>query len=235
MAHLIYLNSYEINLSDLSHSQICQRVRSVICEAVRVRSERPYGRPWESDWPLTHSGRCSPILGPVAPLPAEAMHLAVKSVRRARGSDCIARCAWEADRTLRSERPNFGLSDLRGRVRERPWESDRTLPAEAMRLAVKSVRRARGSDCIARCAWEADWTLRSERPNFGLSDLRGRVRERPCSADWLRQVTWQIWEAVCLWGRISDSQIWEAVCVRGRAPLILSLAQIDLGLSDTDL
>ena len=59
MAHLIYLNSYEINLSDLSHSQICQRVRSVICEAVweavrvrlsespkcRGRSERPCGRP----------------------------------------------------------------------------------------------------------------------------------------------------------------------------------------------
>ena len=77
MAHLIYLNSYEINLSDLSNSQICQRVRSVrpICEAVRVRSERPCGRPIG----------LSRTPGGDRTLPAEAMRLAVKSVRRARG------------------------------------------------------------------------------------------------------------------------------------------------------
>ena len=61
MAHLIYLNSYEINLSDLSHSQICQRVRSVICEAVweavRVRSVRPIG--------LSHTPGDAVILGAV--------------------------------------------------------------------------------------------------------------------------------------------------------------------------
>ena len=66
--------------------QICHIVRSVRESdlwsvrpwesEVRGRIERPYGRPWESDRPLTHSGRCSLILGPVAPLPAEAMHLA---------------------------------------------------------------------------------------------------------------------------------------------------------------
>ena len=39
---------------------------------------------WEADWPLTHTG-------PVAPLPAEAMHLAVKSVRQARGSYSLGR------------------------------------------------------------------------------------------------------------------------------------------------
>ena len=68
MAHLIYLNSYEMNLSDLSHSQICQRVRSVICEAVWEAdrtlkscdlSESPkWEAVWESDRPLTHTGRC---------------------------------------------------------------------------------------------------------------------------------------------------------------------------------
>ena len=55
--------------------------------------------------------------------------------------------------------------------------TDQTLPAEAMRLAVKSVTWPRGSDCIA--------SVR-ERPigisdSHGLTDLRGRVRERPCA------------------------------------------------------
>ena len=88
MAHLIYLNSYEMNLSDLSHSQICQRVRSVICEAVweamrvRARPHRFESPICEADRPLTHTGRCNAF---------------------SRGSDCIARCAWEADRPHRSD------------------------------------------------------------------------------------------------------------------------------------
>ena len=91
MAHLIYLNSYEMNLSDLSHSQICQRVRSVICEAVweamRVRSERPCGRPiglsrTAGDAVRSWASRTS----------------AGRSNAFSRGSDCIARCAWESDR-----------------------------------------------------------------------------------------------------------------------------------------
>ena len=39
-----------------------------------------------------------------------------------------------------------------GLSRTRPPMADRTLPGKAMRLAVKSVRWPRGSDCIARCA-----------------------------------------------------------------------------------
>ena len=108
MAHLIYLNSYEFNLSDLSHSQICQRVRFVICEAedLRVRSERPCGRPIGLS--RTPGDRT---------LPAEAMHLAVKSVRRARGSYWPVCVRGRSDSHTAS---HFGLSDLRPHRFESP-------------------------------------------------------------------------------------------------------------------
>ena len=109
MAHLIYLNSYEINLSDLSHSQICQRVRSVICEAVRVRSERPN---WEAVWEAVRVRSASHAQRAMLSDPRLNALLRPVEVRLARGSDCIARCAWEADRTLTASHTasQFGLS-----------------------------------------------------------------------------------------------------------------------------
>ena len=91
-----------------------------------------------------------------------------------------------------------------GRVRsashaQRAMQSDRTLPCEAMRLAVKSVRRARGWQHRPVCV-------------IGLSNLWGRVRERPRS----------------------DSQICEAVGVRAR-PLTrksCDLSESPIGLTD---
>ena len=55
------------------------------------------------------------------------------------------------------------------------WESevrgaDRLYRCEAMRLAVKSVGRPWGSDCIARCAWEADQPRPPTASHLGLSD-----------------------------------------------------------------
>ena len=201
-------------------------------------------RPWESDLWGRESPICEAVRGHERPCgspidlsrtPAEAMRLAVKSVRRPRG--------WqhrpvESDRTLTASQ--IGLSNLWGRsvrpwesehglsleshvicqrVRSasqiglpRPhrsasqiWESDRPLthsdrtPGEAMRLAVKSVRRARGSDCIARCPIAV-----RERP-IGLSNLWGR------GALWLAQTD----HMTKVRGR---ERPWEAV--RGRGALI---------------
>ena len=79
------------SLSPQSHV-ICLRVRARPLTASQIgltdrtlKSESPkWEAVWEADRPLTHTG-------PVAPLPAEAMHLAVKSVRRARGSYSLGR------------------------------------------------------------------------------------------------------------------------------------------------
>ena len=185
MAHLIYLNSYEMNLSDLSHSQICQRVRSVICEAVWSVWEsevRGRTRPHRFESPIGLSRTAGDAVRSSAKCIASAGRGATGP-----GSDCIARCAWEADRTLKSVRPcacaweavgsrarpltSDSQTDhmtlcMRGRSDSQICEAvcvcDRTLPAEAMRLAVKSVRRARGWQHRP-CAWEAD-RQRSERP-----------------------------------------------------------------------
>ena len=112
------------------------RSDSQICEADLWGRESPWEAVWESDRPLTHTDRT---------LPAEAMRLAVKSVRRPRGSDCIARCAWEADRHLGLPRPHRS---------ERP------------------------------CAWEAvlPWLAQTDH----MTKVRGR--ERPCSSHWLRDL-----------------------------------------------
>ena len=109
------------------------RLDSQICEADLWGRESPWEAVWESDRPLTHTDRT---------LPAEAMRLAVKSVRRPRGSDCIARCAWEADRTSdisidfyvweaefvrpwEAVLPWLAQTDHMTKVRgrERPWEA----------------------------------------------------------------------------------------------------------------
>ena len=126
MAHLIYLNSYEINLSDLSNSQICQRVRSVrpICEAVRVRSERPCGRPIG----LSRTPGDAVILGAAWLISRLNALLRPVEVRLAWGSDSIARCAWEADRP-----PTRPLtSDSHGRS-VRPWEAEHGLSLRTLR------------------------------------------------------------------------------------------------------
>ena len=82
--------------------QICQRVisvresdlwgRSVIC--LRVRSERPCGRPIGLSRTVgdavRSSAKCIASAGRGATGPG--------SNAFSRGSDCIARCAWEADR-----------------------------------------------------------------------------------------------------------------------------------------
>ena len=73
-----------IGLSDRSHEM-------PKWEAVGVRLASHAHQPWESN-----------------PLPGEAMHLAVKSVRWPRGSDSLSRCVWEADRPPTAS--HFGLS-----------------------------------------------------------------------------------------------------------------------------
>ena len=88
----------------------------------------------------------------------------------------------------------------------RPWESevrgaDRTLAGEAMRLAVKSVRRARGS--VESDRYLGLRTLKSVRP-ICEADLWGRSVRPICEADlWGRSVR-PICEAD-LWGRGSPS------------------------------
>ena len=174
MAHLIDLSAINrhdlicqisVRESDLSESQICQRVRSASHGLTRPhRFESPIGLP-------QLAGRESPILGPIRLLrPVEV------EVRLARGSDSHGRPAMggRSDSQIceavgvrarpltrkscdLSESP-IGLTDLRVRSAShgltRPHrfeESDRPhrfespiglsrTPAEAMRLAVKSVR-----------------------------------------------------------------------------------------------
>ena len=219
--------------------QICQRVRSVRESDLWGRSVRPCDKSespkweavthtasqnWESDRPLTHTGRCCHPRGRLTDFTAKR----IASAGRVRSP---ARCAWEADRTLKSVRPcaweavlsseanqtlksvrPIGLSDrshdFRTPTASQIWESDRplthtdrTTPAESPILGaiwlisrLNALLRPVESD---RCAWEADRTLKSVRPigtsdSHGLTDLRGRVRERLCSPDWLRQITWQI-------------------------------------------
>ena len=161
-------------------------------------------RPWESEVPIGLSRT-----------PGEAMRLAVKSVRRPRGSDCIARCAWEAD--LWGRGSPIGLSRtaaiwLISRLNAllRPVESDRTLTASQIGLTDHmTFGLSRPLTHTASQIWESDRPLthtgRSnafsceisqiapriglsaavrERP-IGLSNLWGRVHERPCA-----------WEAV---------------------------------------
>ena len=181
MAHLIYLNSYEMNLSDLSHSQICQRVRSVICEAVW----EAVWSVWESEvrgrvggWSASHAQRAMqsdprlnallrPRIGLHRPLSVRgrsASHTASHFGLSDRSHDThTASQIWESDRPLthtgRCCHPRARLTDFTAkriasvaRVRldshgltdrphrfESPIGLSRT-PAEAMRLAVKSVR-----------------------------------------------------------------------------------------------
>ena len=220
MAHLIYLNSYEMNLSDLSHSQICQRVRSVICEAVweavRVRSVRPWESlrtlrqiTWfESPIGLSRTPGDAVILGPVWLISR------LNALHRPESDRPLTHTGRESDRPHRFESP-IGLSRTPGdavilgpvwlisRLNALPWPLER----------VRDLRgRVRERPIFGLSIWEAV-CVRGRAPLIG-SD---RSHDKSC-------------EAVRLWGRFSDSQIWEAdlwgrsvrpwEAVRGRAPLI---------------
>ena len=122
----------------------------------------------KSDRPLTHTDRT----------PGEAMRLAVKSVRRARGSHSLARCAWEADRTLTSTGRSNAFS--RGSVRERPRDAVRS---SALWLAqtdhMRNAVRPRG--------WEAEFGL--SRPLTASDSLSKPIK-------WLGSGSESAWEAV---------------------------------------
>ena len=226
MAHLIYLNSYEMNLSDLSHSQICQRVRSVICEAVweavRVRSVRPkweadlWGRsvrPWESD----HTPAESPILGAIWLI--SRLNALPHTVVSDRTSDSHGL----TDRPHRSDSQICEAVGVRG---GRP--SDRSHDF---------VVRGRGSPSTASQIWESDlWGRSASHAQRAMqSDPRGRltdftakriaspgVRERPIGLTdrTLKSVRPCALEILCIlyvW-EAEFGRPWEAVW--GRAPLI---------------
>ena len=125
---------------------ICLRGR--IWEAVRGRV-RPWGSHWLRDLP-------EPIRGA---RPLTASHgLSLLScdlsepIRGARPHTASHGLPNSASQTYKIHRISnaHGLTDLRVRS-VRPIGLSCT-PGDAMRLAVKSVRRPRGSDCIARCA-----------------------------------------------------------------------------------
>ena len=210
--------------------QICADRESWICQRVSIGLSRPHTasadlrvrsashgccRPWD----VRSSGQSHLYRAKQPDRPEDRTLIRPASCGRPIGLLSVR--PWEADRTLKSVRP-IGLSDrshdflVRGRS-VRPWESevrsdsgrcaweaDRTLPSEAMRLAVKISQT--GPRIVLPCP-ESDRTSDSH----GLTDLRGRVRERPWSPDWLRQITWQKWEAVR--GR---ERPWEAVGGRVR-------------------
>ena len=101
----------------------------------------------------------------------------------------------ESVRESESVRPNLRVRSVRpiceavGGRSVRPWESDRTLAGEAMRLAVKSVRRAWGSYCLARSPIGLAHGLTDRPPTasqIGLTDrtlwqITWLYGERPCS------------------------------------------------------
>ena len=195
--------------------QICQRVRSVRESDLWGRSVRPWesdlwGREspiceavWESDRPLTHTGRCSPILG--AAWLISRLNALLRPV-------CV-----------RGRSDSHGLTDLRGRVRERlcAWE------------AVLS------SDWLRQITWQILWGRGNERPNsasHGLSRpltceaevMRGRIRPLTASHGLSPPRTLSLsqsndWKQ----GQRVHGRPWEAV--RGRIrPLITSASPISL-------
>ena len=173
----------------------------------------------KSDRPLTHTGRCSPILG------AAWLISRLNALLRPVESD---RCAWEADRTpTRPLTDSHGLTDRPHRFespiceadlwgRERPWEAEHGLSDRSHDFVV----RGRGRTPTASQIWESDRPPHAHRAM--QSDPRGRLTDftakRIASAGRVR--------SVCVRGR-SDSQICEA---RGSPTRPLTASQI--GLSD---
>ena len=163
----------------LSRPLIASASQNLSCDLSEPIREHGLSQIWESDWPLTHTGRCNAFSREIS-----------QTAPRMTASPGVR------------ERP-IGLSNLWGRVRERPWESDWTLPAEAMRLAVKSVRRARGWQHCPVC-------------------VRGRSDSQICEAVCVRgrthhKVMWSVWESEASHG-LTDRphrSVWESE-VRGR-------------------
>ena len=123
----------------------------------------------------------------------EAMRLAVKSVRCARGSHClawspIAWCAWEAD--------------LRGR-------SDSTGRSNAFSREINQT--ARGSDCIDRCAWEANRPPTDRSHDFVVRGWSASHAHRSDSTGWSNAFSHEISQTA---PRI---KLHHPVCVRGRS------------------
>ena len=201
-------------MKSITNNQSINR-HDLICEAVRVRSERLCGRP-------IGLSRTDRTLG-------EAMRLAVKSVRRPRGLDSIAQCV--RGRSASHTASHFGLSDrshefvVRGRARPRtashgrespiglPDRSHdfvvrgRARPPTAVRVRLDSGR----SNAFSREISQTDPRIRLHRPVC----VGGRVCERLCSpligSDRSHE---KMWEAEAVGGRI-----WEAMGGRvgGRA------------------
>ena len=186
-----------------------------ICEAVGVRG---------ADRPLTHTGRCSPILG------AAWLISRLNALLRPVESD---RCAWEADRHLGLPRPHrsvrpIGLSNLWGRSVRPIGLSDRSHDFLVRgRARTPTASQIGLTDLRVRSASHAHRAMQSD-PRGYLTDFTAKriasagVRERPIGlsnlwgrgSPWLAQtghmrnsVRPRRWEAVRGWK-------WEAV--RGR-------------------
>ena len=182
MAHLIYLNSYEMNLSDLSHSQICQSPicdlwgcvggrESPICEAVRVR-ERPCGSPIG----LSRTPGDAVILGAVWLI--SRLNALLRPVESDRRLVCVR---GQSDSHTASHRLSDRSHDLRVRS-----------ASHAQRAMLSSSGPSDWfhgqTHCIARCAWEVDRTptdrtLKSVRP-IGLSRTAGDAVWSSGPSDW---------------------------------------------------
>ena len=138
------------------------------------------------------------------------------------------RCAWEADRTLKSVRP-ICEADLWGRGSPKVmWsvrESDRPHRFESP----IGLRREHGLSRTRPPT--ADRTTPAESPILGAIWLISRLNAllRPVESDRCAWEAARLWEAVCVRGR-SDSQICEAVGVRKSCDLSHTASQI--GLSD---
>ena len=189
--------------------QICQRVRGRVGLPRPHRFESPIGLSRTAGDAVRPSAKC---------IASRASRTSTgRSNAFSRGSHCIARCAWEADRTLKSVRPCACAWEAVG-SRARPltsdsqtdhmiWESDLRVrsvrpiglsrtPGDAMRLAVKSVRRARGWQhrpvCVRGrserpCAWESDRTLPAEAMRLAVKSVRRARGWQHCPALWLAQ------------------------------------------------
>ena len=164
-------------------------------------------------------------------LPCEAMRLAVKSVRRARGwqhrpcawSDsqiCEAVCVRGRDRTLKSVRPwesEHGLSleshviCLRVRSASQIWESDRPPTASQIWESDRPPTAGRPWESDPRADQAASPGRGATGPRIGLSRPASRGRPIGLSNLWGRSDS-QICEAV--WGRerpigLSDRTLWQ--------------------------
>ena len=146
--------------------------------------ERPIGlsnlwgrsvRPWESDRTLA----------------AEAMRLAVKSVRRARGWQHRPVCVRGRSDSQICEAVCVSCDLSESPKWEAVWEADRplTLSGRCSPILGRSNAFSRGSDCIARCAWEAD-----QPPTRPLtSDSQTDHTASHTASQITDRTLWQIW------------------------------------------